>query len=136
MEKKVKELEEELINLKRRFNILYNAKEQMKQNNYKLRGENRSLKKRNYELTLLIDTFLKIKKGRKNMERLTESQQQIYSSIKKYIAENKISPSVRELCYINGLSSPATMKYYLNILKKKGYITFRERTSRSIVVLD
>lgn len=69
------------------------------------------------------------------MANVTERQIQIYLSIREYIKKNKISPSVRELCEINGISSTATIYYFLKKLKKHGYITYREKTSRSIVVL-
>lgn len=69
------------------------------------------------------------------MKDLTESQKRVYLSIKEYIAKNKISPSVRELCEINGLSAPATINCHLKNLKNKGYITYRNKTARSIVVL-
>ena len=69
------------------------------------------------------------------MEKLTESQKKIYLSIKKFIKQNKISPSVRDLCKINNLNSPATIHFHLEKLKEKGWITYREKTSRSIVVL-
>lgn len=66
---------------------------------------------------------------------LTEKQLKIYKSIKKFIRENKISPTVRELCELNGLNSPATIHDYLERLKKKGYITYIEHSGRSIVIL-
>lgn len=69
------------------------------------------------------------------MEELTESQKRVYLSIKEYIAKNKISPSVRDLCKINGFTAPGTLTYHLKILKEKGYITYRDKTPRSIVVL-
>jgi len=66
---------------------------------------------------------------------LTQKQEKIYKSIKKYIKENKISPTVRELCEINGFSSPCTIHDYMERLKAKGYITFIEHSGRSIVIL-
>lgn len=66
---------------------------------------------------------------------LTEKQKKIYKSIKKYIKENKISPTVRELCAINGLNSPATVHDYLKRLKEKGYIKYIRHSGRSIAVL-
>ena len=71
-----------------------------------------------------------------NKEKLTEKQERVYLSIKKYIKDNKISPTVRELCAINGVSSTETIYDHLRKLRRKGYITFREKTPRSIVILD
>ena len=69
------------------------------------------------------------------MKELTESQKRVYLSIKEYINKNKISPSTRELCELNGLTAPATLNYHLKILKEKGYITYREKIPRSIVLI-
>ena len=66
---------------------------------------------------------------------LTEKQKKIYKSIKAYIKEHKISPTVRELCELNGLKSPATVHDYLERLKEKGYITYIKHSGRSIVIL-
>lgn len=54
----VQELKQQLDELQKRFNNLYKANEEKKMDNYKLRGENRTLKRKNYELTLMINTFL------------------------------------------------------------------------------
>ena len=70
-----------------------------------------------------------------NYEDLTEKQEKILISIKKYIKKNKISPTVRELCLINDIKSTATIHDFMEILKNKGYITYIEHSGRSIVVL-
>lgn len=66
------------------------------------------------------------------MEPLTKKQESFYQSIKKYIKENKIAPTVRELSYINNLKSVSTVHDYIIKLKDKGYITFIEHEARSI----
>lgn len=66
------------------------------------------------------------------MEPLTKKQESFYQSIKKYIKENKIAPTVRELAYINNLKSFSTVHDYIEKLKNKGYITFIEHSPRSI----
>lgn len=68
-------------------------------------------------------------------EELTEKQINIYKSIKAYIKEHKISPTVRELCELNDIKSTCTIHDYLMKLKEKGYITFIEHSGRSIVIL-
>jgi repressor LexA len=70
------------------------------------------------------------------MNELTESQERVYKSIKEYIKTNKISPSIRDLCKINGFTAPGTLTYHLKILKEKGYITYRDKTPRSIVLIE
>ena len=49
----------------------------------------------------------------------------------KFISENNYPPSVRELAYISGFSSPKGATDYLNALIKKGYIQ-RNSSSRSL----
>lgn len=63
---------------------------------------------------------------------LTKKQESFYLSIKKYIKENKESPTIRELCKINNLNSLATAHDYIVKLKDKGYITYIEYGARSI----
>lgn len=63
---------------------------------------------------------------------LTKKQELIYQSIKRYIRENKKSPTIRELCLINNLSSTSTIHDYIVKLKDKGYITYIENSGRSI----
>lgn len=53
---------------------------------------------------------------------LTKRQKEVYEITKKYIEENMISPTVRELCYITGCKSTSTMNGILDRLKDKGYI--------------
>jgi repressor LexA len=133
--KELADTKQQLESFKDKYYCLLNANEERKQDNYRLKRENSYLRTKNYELTMLINTFLNIKKGSVKVQKLTETQEQIYLSIKEYITKNKISPSVRELCEINNLSAPATMKYHLKNLKNKGYITYRDKTPRSIVIL-
>ena len=56
------------------------------------------------------------------MEKLTSKQEQILTTIKKFIADNGYSPSIRELCSLCNLSSTATMFVHLKNLTTKGYI--------------
>ena len=66
------------------------------------------------------------------MEPLTKKQESFYKSIKRYIKENKIAPTVRELALINNLNSIATAHDHIVKLKDKGYITYIEHGARSI----
>ena len=66
------------------------------------------------------------------MEKLTSKQEQILTTIKKFIADNGYSPSIRELCTLCNLSSTATMFVHLKNLTSKGYINQTGSKSRTI----
>lgn len=66
------------------------------------------------------------------MEKLTKKQEQILTTIKKFIADNGYSPSIRELCSLCNLSSTATMFVHLKNLTSKGYINQAGSKSRTI----
>ena len=57
-----------------------------------------------------------------NNNNLTKRQIDILNYIKKYIANNGYSPSIREICLGNNVSSPSTIHTHINTLVKKGYI--------------
>ena len=65
---------------------------------------------------------------------MTEKQKIIYETINGFIEENGYSPSVRELCELVGLRSTATMFVHLKKMKEKGYLTYKEGQSRTIVL--
>lgn len=69
------------------------------------------------------------------MERLTDSQQKLYDKIIDYIDEYGFSPSFRELTKLTGKTSVSSTFHQLNILKRKGYIDYSPRLSRTIRVL-
>ena len=52
--------------LEKRFNNVYKANKQKKEENYKLRGQNMWLLNRCNELTILVNSFTKKKKRRKH----------------------------------------------------------------------
>ena len=66
------------------------------------------------------------------MEKLTNKQEKILTTIKKFIADNGYSPSIRELCTLCNLSSTATMFVHLKNLTSKGYINQAGSKSRTI----
>lgn len=66
---------------------------------------------------------------------LTETQERLYLTIKKYIENYGYSPTVRELCKLNGVNSPATIHYGLKQLKKKGYIDYQYNKNRTIRIM-
>ena len=53
---------------------------------------------------------------------LTKMQETFFKTLCDSINKNGYTPSIRELGKYVGLSSPATVKYYLDILERKGYI--------------
>lgn len=68
--------------------------------------------------------------------RLTNKEEMILSSLKKFIGENGYSPTVRELCKINNLNSSSTMQEHLNNLQEKGYINRCDAKSRTIEIIS
>ena len=69
------------------------------------------------------------------METLTDRQNEILDTIKKYIAKNGYPPTVREIGTILNLSSPATTHFHLNRLEKKGYIKKGKSKNRCLEIL-
>lgn len=66
---------------------------------------------------------------------MTKKQEELYIAIKEFIKKNGYAPTVRELCEITNVKSPATTFSKLIILKRKGYITYIEGKSRTIKIL-
>lgn len=63
---------------------------------------------------------------------LTKKQKEILDIIRNYIEENRMPPTVREICELAGISSTSTIQGYLNRLERKGYILKEKKCSRSI----
>ena len=59
---------------------------------------------------------------RTKTEGLTKKQKDVLDYIKKFHAENKYPPSIRQICSAINLSSPATVHVHINHLVDKGYI--------------
>ena len=66
---------------------------------------------------------------------LSSKQNDILTFIKKFIAENKFSPSVRDICKGVGLSSPATVHVHLTNLIEKGYIKRNKKNNRLLELM-
>lgn len=69
------------------------------------------------------------------MEALTDRQNQILDTIKKFIAKNGYPPTVREIGALLNLSSPATTHFHLNRLESKGYIKKDKAKNRTLELL-
>lgn len=70
--------------------------------------------------------------GEKNMKLLTKKQQDVLQYICKHIHETNLSPSIREIGDAMGLSSPATVKHYIDKLVEQDYISVEDGKTRSI----
>ena len=68
------------------------------------------------------------------MKKLTKKQEKILIYIKKYIAKNDFSPTIREIAKANSLSSPATVHAHLKNLIDKEYIR-RNPTNKRVIDL-
>ncbi|MBQ4262685.1 MAG: transcriptional repressor LexA [Bacilli bacterium] len=66
------------------------------------------------------------------MEKLTKKQDKILEIIKKFVAKNGYSPTIRELCDICELRSPATMFVHVKKLEEKGYLKQTKKKFRTI----
>lgn len=69
------------------------------------------------------------------MEKLTKKQEEILTIIKKYVAKNGYSPTVREICDKANLSSTATVFVHLKHLFNKGYISQENGKFRTMEIL-
>mgnify|MGYP003571296442 CR=1 FL=1 len=68
-------------------------------------------------------------------EKLTKRQKEILTFIKKFYAEKKYPPSIRETGSAIGLSSPATVHVHINKLIEKGYLKRGEGSNHLIELL-
>lgn len=66
---------------------------------------------------------------------ITRTRYDVYKAIKEFIEENGYSPSIRELCEITGKESTATIKFFLDRLRKDGIISFVTGKNRTIRIL-
>ena len=71
----------------------------------------------------------------KNSKDLSTKQNNILIFIKKFIAGNGYSPSVRDICKGVGLSSPATVHVHLSNLIEKGYLRRNPKNNRLLELM-
>lgn len=72
----------------------------------------------------------------KNVENLTDREEEVYNFIIKYTDRYGYSPTLREIgeaLYISGTN--AVHRYILS-LKEKGYISYVPKKSRTLVILN
>lgn len=70
------------------------------------------------------------------MKKLGKSQQAVYNYIRKYIQENSIPPTVREICAAVNLKSTSTVHMHLKNLAQMGLIKQNPSMQRSITLCE
>jgi repressor LexA len=68
------------------------------------------------------------------MQTLTERQQEVLDAIDMYIQKNHIPPTIAELCFLMKIKSTFGVRKHLQVLEKKGYITKKKSSARTIVI--
>ena len=68
------------------------------------------------------------------MSKRGKTRQDVYDFVCQYKAENKYSPSFRDIASGVGISV-STVKFHLENLKEEGLLTFEQKLNRSIVIL-
>lgn len=68
-------------------------------------------------------------------EGLTKKQKEVLDFIKRFHAENKYPPSIRQICSAINLSSPATVHVHINHLVDKGFIKRSEEGNKALELL-
>jgi len=63
---------------------------------------------------------------------ITDRQREIYRWIVQYIADNGYSPTIRELCLAFRFESVNGAVCHLEPLRRKGYLTWNDRQSRTM----
>ena len=66
------------------------------------------------------------------LEALTAAQQELYDWLAEFIADNRHSPSIRQMMQGMGLRSPAPIQSRLRHLQQKGWITWQEGQARTL----
>ncbi len=69
-------------------------------------------------------------------EKLTVKQKRVLAFLKKYVRRHGYPPTVRETAEHLELAGPNSVKKYLDILERKGYIRRSPRSSRAIDIID
>ena len=67
---------------------------------------------------------------------LTDKHKKVLEFLQKYQSENGRPPSIREIGEMVGISSTSVVNYYLDQLKKMGYLERDDRVSRGLRLTD
>ena len=68
------------------------------------------------------------------MKKITTRQLQVLDAIQEYQLEHGYTPTVRELCKLLDVTSPATIHGILQKLKQHDRISYEPKTHRAITV--
>jgi len=71
-------------------------------------------------------------------EELTEPQKAVYGFISEYLRDNKYPPTIREIQANFGFKSMSSSVGYIDVLKKKGYLTVgkNKHGARTMQIVD
>ncbi|KIL72502.1 hypothetical protein [Bacillus badius] len=69
-------------------------------------------------------------------QKLTSKQQKVLEAVIEHQNKKGYPPAIRELGDILNLASPSTVKNFLDVLKRKGYVTWEKGKPRTLKVLD
>jgi repressor LexA len=72
----------------------------------------------------------------KEIGQLTETQQKILAYITKYVEQNSVPPTIREIQSGTGISSTSMVSYHLKALERAQVLNRYERRSRGLVIID
>ena len=72
---------------------------------------------------------------RRKSSNLTSRQEEILVYIKKFYAENKYTPSIRQICAHFKLNSSATVKVHLDGIIEKGFLRRNSRNPRYLEIM-
>ncbi len=88
-----------------------------------------------FDKQTIICYSYKKKRGNEMKDDLTKRQKDILDYIKKFHAENKYPPSIRQICKALDLNSPATVHVHINNLIKKGLLKRSPSSNHAIELL-
>lgn len=66
---------------------------------------------------------------------IESKQYEMISFIQEYMKENNYAPSIKEIQEVLSFKSVSTVYYHLNLLKEKGYITFKQGRMNTLRIL-
>ncbi len=78
----------------------------------------------------------RLERARKRGKAMIATDDELVEFVREYISRYGYSPTVRELCARFGYKAPSAIKERLDKLKKKGRVTFNEKTPRTLRVVE
>jgi repressor LexA len=71
-----------------------------------------------------------------DLKPLTKRQRALLEYIRTYVAENRFSPSMREMMTACEISSTSVVSYNLRLLEADGYLTRAHKTARTMTLTE